>query len=134
MFKYVVVEDIPKTQWMSDGPSKLRDGGSDRVWGHRLPVAVRRVGKKGEERVSMKLKVTSRVVAADLVRNGATFLGIRKEVQLAVRGGGTRVLCPVGPDGPLLVGCFSCGDRGHVQHFCPKVGSVAVRNGLAGRC
>lgn len=85
-------------------------------------MIVCRVEKKGAENVSLKLEVTSPVVAVDLVRNGTTILGIRKEVVRAVRGEGARVLRSVGLGGPSLVGCFSCDDRGHVQHFCPRRG------------
>ena len=74
------------------------------------------------------------VVAANLVKWGATFLGVRKEVELAVRGGGARVSSQVGRGNPSMSGCFSCGDRGHIQRFFPKAGGVAVMNGRAGRC
>ena len=33
-----------------------------------------------------------------------------------------------------MIGCFSCGDRGHVQRFCPKGGAVVVMSVRAGRC
>ena len=63
----------------------------------------------------VKLEVVSRVVAANLVKGGATFLWVRKEVQLAVRGGGARVSRQGGQGNPSVVGCFCYWDRGHVQ-------------------
>ena len=35
------------------------------------------------------------MVAANLVKGGATFLEVKKEVELAVKGGGSRVLRPL---------------------------------------
>ena len=84
--------------------------------------------------MSVKLEVVSGAVAANLVKGGATFLGVRKEVELAVRGGGARVARPLGQGNPSVVGCFCCWDRGHVQRFCPRGGAVAVANGRNGRC
>ena len=92
------------------------------------------VGKKGAERVSVKLEVVPGVVAVSLVKGGATFLGVRKEVELAVRGGGALIPHLVGGGNPAVRGCFNCGDRGHVQCFCPRGGAVALRSGRAGRC
>ena len=132
--KYVVVKNVPEGELLKDGASKLKGGGHDRVWGRRLPVVVGRIGKRGAERVSVKLEVVSGVVAANLVKGGATFLGVRKEVELAVRGGGARVSCPLGQGNPSVAGCFYCWDRGHVQRFCPRGGAVAVANGRAWRC
>ena len=104
------------------------------MWGQRLPAVVSSVGKKGVEQVSVKLEVVSGVVVASLVKEAATFLGVRREVELAVRGRGARVSRPVGRGNPSVVGCFSCWDRGHVEHFCPREGAVSVMNGHAGRC
>ena len=132
--RYVVVKNVPEAEWLKDGVSKLKGEGGERVWGWRLPVVVGRVGRRGAERVSIKLEVVSGVVAANLVKGGATFLGVRKELELAVRGGGARVLRPAGQGNPSVVGCFCCWDRGHVQRFCPRGGAVAVASGRAGRC
>ena len=106
--KYVVVKNVPEADWLKDRASKLKGGGGERVWGWRRPVVVGRVGKRGAERVSLKLKVVSEVVAANLVKGGATFLGVRKEVELAVRGGGAWVSRPLGQGIPSVVGCFCC--------------------------
>ena len=73
-------------------------------------------------------------MAANLVKGGATFLSVRKEVELAVRGGGARVTRPVGQRNPLMMGSFSCGNRGHVQRFYPRGRAVAMRNGRPEWC
>ena len=84
--------------------------------------------------MAVKVEVVLGVVAANRVKGEATFLLVRKEVELAVRGGGARVPRPVGQGNPILTGCFCCGDKGHVQGFCLKRGAVAIRGGRAGRC
>ena len=38
--KYVVVKYVPEAEWLKDGASKLKGGGSERIWGRRLPVVV----------------------------------------------------------------------------------------------
>ena len=53
--KYVVVKNVPEAEWLKDGASKPKGGGGERVWGRRLLVMVGRVGKRGAERVSVKL-------------------------------------------------------------------------------
>ena len=132
--RYVLVKNVLTAEWLKDGASKVKGGGSERVAGRRILVVVSRVGKKGAKRVSVKLKVVSGVVAAELVKGGATFLGVKKEVVLAVRGGGTRVSRPMQRGNPSVLGCFCCWDRGYVQRFCPRGGAVAVMNSHAGRC
>ena len=132
--KYVVVKNVPEAEWLKDGASKLKGGGGELVWGRRLPVVVGRVGKRGAERVSVKLEVVSGVVAACLVKGGATLLGVRKEVELAVTGGGALGSCPMGQGNPSMVGYFCCWDRGHVQRFCLSGGAVAVANDRDGHC
>ena len=67
-------------------------------------------------------------------QGGATDLGVRKEVELAVRGGGARVSRQAGRGNPLLMRCFSCGDTEHVQRFYSRRGAVAVLNRRTGRC
>ena len=79
---------------------------------------VSRVREKRAERVSVKLEVVSGVVAVNQVKREATFLSVRKEVELALRGGGPRISRSVGRANPSVTGCFSCSDRGHVQAFC----------------
>ena len=59
MLKYVVVKKVPEAEWLRDGPSKLKSGGSELVWGRRLLAVVSRVGKRGAERVSVKVEVMS---------------------------------------------------------------------------
>ena len=113
--KYVVVNNVPEAEWLKDVDSKLKGGGGERVWGRRLPVIVSRVGKKGAEPVSVKLEVVLGVVVANMVKGGASFLGVRKEVELAVRGGGAWVSCKVGRGNPSVIGCFSHGNRGMVS-------------------
>lgn len=61
-------------------------------------------------------------------------MGVRKEVQLSVRGGGARVPRLGGSGNPPVRGYFGCGDSGHVQCFCPREGTVALRSGRTGRC
>ena len=128
------MKNFSEAEWLKDGARKLMGGGSERVWGQRFPVVVGRVGKKGAERVSVKLEVLSGVAAADLVKGGTTFLGVKKEVVMAVRGGGARVSRPLERGGPSVIGCFGCGDRELVQQFCPRGGAVAAMNERAGRC
>ena len=98
--KYVVVKSVPEAEWLNNGASNLMGGEGERVWGRRLPVVVGRVGKKRAERVSVKLEVVSGVVAPNLVKGGTTFLDVRKEVELAVSGGGARVSRQVGRGNP----------------------------------
>lgn len=66
--KYVVVKSILEAEWLKDGPGKLKGGRGEQVWGRRNRVVVSRVGKKGSERVSVKLEVVSGVMAVSLVR------------------------------------------------------------------
>ena len=84
--------------------------------------------------MSLKVEVLSGEVAAALVKNGAGFLGLRKVVELSVRGGGARVPRPGGMGTPLVRGCFGCGDRGHVQRLCPTRAGGGLYGGVAGRC
>ena len=85
-------------------------------------MVVGRIVKKGAERVSVKMEVVSGMVAANLVKGGATFMGVGKEVELAVRGGGAHVTRLVG-QGKLSVNeCFTYRDREHVQRFSPRGG------------
>ena len=113
--KYVVVKNVTEAEGLKDGAGKLKEGGRERVCGRRIPVVVSRVRMKGPEPVPVKLEVVSGVVAANLVKGGATFLGVRKEVELAVRGGGARISRPIERGNLSLLGCFCGGDRGHVQ-------------------
>ena len=106
--KYVVVKNILEAEWLKDGASKQKGGESGRLLGRRPPVVVSRVGKNGAGRVSLKLEVVLVVVAANLTKEGATFLGVRKEVELAVRGGGARFSCLVGRGNPSVMRCISC--------------------------
>lgn len=122
LLKYVVVKSIPYAEWLKDGPGKLKGGGGKRVWGRRYPVVVSRVGKRGAQRVSVQLEVVSGVVTASLFKEGATFLGVRNEVELAVGGGGARIPRLVGSGNPSVRGGFNCRDSGHIQRFCPRGG------------
>ena len=61
-------------------------------------------------------------------------MGLRKEVVLAVRGGGAAVPRPAGGASPSVRGCYACGDRGHVQQFCPRFRKRMVGGGIVGRC
>ena len=90
---------------------------------------VGRIGKKGAERVSVKMEVVSGMVVANLVKWGPTFIGVRKEVELAVKGGGARVTRLVGQGNPSVRGCFISWDRGHVQHVCLRGGAVGMGSG-----
>ena len=86
--RYVVAKSIPEAEWVKDDLTKLKGGAGEGGWGRRAPVVVGRIGKPGAERVSVEVEVLSGEVAAALVKNGAVFLGLRKVVELAVRGGG----------------------------------------------
>ena len=132
--RYVVVKGIPEAEWVKDGMSKLKGGSGEVVWGRRAPVVTSRTGKAGAARVSVKVEVVSGEAAACLVKGGAAFLGLRKEVVLAVPGGGAGVHRLAGGSSPSIGGCYTCGDRGHVQRFCPRGASGNVRNALVGRC
>ena len=132
--RYVVVKGIPKAEWVKDGMSKLKGGSGEVVWGRRAPVVTSRTGKAGAARVSVKVEVVSGEAAACLVKGGAAFLGLRKEVVLAVRGGGAGVPRLAGGSSPSNRGCYTCSDRGHMQRFCPRGASGSVRNALVGRC
>ena len=123
--RYVVVKGIPEAEWVRDGRSKLKGGTGEVVWGRRAPVVVSRAGKAGAAHVSVKVEVVSGEATAFLVKGGAAFLGLRKEVVLAVRGGGAGVPRVVGSSSPSIRGCYRCGDRGHVQRFCPRGASGA---------
>ena len=61
-------------------------------------------------------------------------MGLRKEVVLAVRGGGASIPRPTVGTSPLVRGCFTCGDRGHVQRFCPRGVPRTLTGGIVGRC
>ena len=89
--RYVLVKGIPEAEWVMDGVSKLKGGAGEAVWGRRAPVVTTRVGKADAARVSAKVEVVSGEAAASLLKGGAVFLGLRKEVVLAVRGGGASV-------------------------------------------
>ena len=132
--RYVVVSGIPEAEWMKDGISKLKGGTSEAVWGRRAPVVTSRTGKAGAARVSVKVEVVSGEAASSLVRGGAIFLGVRKEVVLAVRGGGAKVPRQVGGASPPVRGCYTCGDRGHIQRFCPRSVAKSQGGGVIGRC
>ena len=93
-----------------------------------------RVGKAGAARVSVRMEVESGETAASLVRGGEVFLGLRKEVVLTIRGGGANVPCPFGRASHSVRGCYACGDRGHVQRFCPNSGARALGKDIVGRC
>ena len=84
--------------------------------------------------MSVKVEVESGEAAPSLVRGGVVFLGLRKEVTLAVRGGGANVPCPFVGASPSVIGCYACGDRGHVQRFCPRGGARPLGEGIVGRC
>ena len=92
------------------------------------------IGKPGAEPVSVKVEVLSGEVAAALVKGGAVFLGLRKVIELAVRVGGVRVPRTGGMGGPSVRGYFGCGDRGHVQRFCPTRAGGGSYDRVAGRC
>ena len=132
--RYVVVKGIPEAEWVKDGMSKLKGGTGEVVWGRRIPVVTSRTGKAGAARVSVKVEVVSGEAAACLMKGGAAFLGLRKEVVLAGRGGGASVPRQAGGSSPPIRGCYTCGDRGHVQRFCPRGASGNVGNALVGRC
>ena len=132
--RYVVVGGIPEAEWLKDGMSKLKGGTGEVVWGRRAPVVTLRTGKAGAARVSVKMEVVSGEAAASLVKGGAIFLGVRKEVVLAVRGGGASVPRQASGASPAVRGCYTCGDRGHVQRFCPKGVPMPPGGGLIGRC
>ena len=51
-----------------------------------------------------------------------------------MRGGGARVPHPSGMGAPSVRGCCRCGDRGHVQRFCPTRTGGGSYGGVAGRC
>ena len=130
--RYVVVKGVPEAEWMKDGVSKLKGGAVGPLWGRRAPVVTSRVGRAGAARVSVKMEVVSGEAAACLVKGGTVFMGLRKEMVLAVRGGGAGVPRPAGGASPSVRGCYTCGDWGHVQRFCPRgvsrtLGSVVVR-------
>ena len=93
-----------------------------------------RTGKAGAARVSVKVEVVSGEAAASLVREGAFFLGVRKEAVLAVRGGGAKVPRQVGGTSPSVRGCYTYGDRGHVQRFCPRGVARSQGGGVIERC
>ena len=82
--RYVVVKGIPEAEWVKGGMSRLKGGTGEVVWGRRAPVFTSRTGKAGAARVSVKVEVVSGEAAACLVKGGAFFLGLRKEVVLAV--------------------------------------------------
>ena len=130
--RYVVVKGNPEAEWVKDGLSKLKGGSGGSLWGRRAPVVIGRVGKAGAARVSVKVEVESGEAAASLVRGGVVFMGLRKEVALAVRGGGAGVPRPVGGASPSVRGCYACGDRGHVQRFCPRSGARPLGRVLSG--
>ena len=132
--RYVVVKGIPEAEWVKGGMSRLKGGTGEVVWGRRAPVVTSRTGKAGAARVSVKVEVVSGEAAACLVKGGAVFLGLRKEVVLAVRGGGAGVPRQAGGSSPSIRGCYTCGDRGHVQRFCPRGASGVVGNAWVGRC
>ena len=73
----------------------------------------------------VKMEVMSGEAAASLVKGGVVFLGLRKEVVLAVRGGGANVPRLFGGAFPSVTGCYAYGDRGHVQRFCLLGGAGA---------
>ena len=123
--RYVMVKEIPEAEWVKDGMSKLKGGTGGVVWGRRAPVVTSRTGKAGATRVSVKVEVVSGEAAACLVKGGAALLGLRKEVVLAVRGGGAGVPRQAGSSSPSIRGCYTCGDRGHVQRVCPRGASGA---------
>ena len=126
--RYVVVKGVPEAEWMKAGMSKLKGGVVGPMWGRRAPVVTSHVGKAGVARVSVKVEVVSGEAARSLVKGGAVFMGLRKEVVLAVHGGGAAVPCPDGGASPSMRGCYACGDQGHVQRFCPMIrkGNVEV--------
>ena len=132
--RYVVVSGIPEAEWLKDGMSKLKGGTGEVMWGRRVPVVTLRTGKAGAARVSVKVEVVSGEAAVSLVKGGAIFLGVRKEVVLAVRGGGACVPRQVGGASPSVRGCYTCGDRGHVQRFCPRGVPWSQGSGVFGRC
>ena len=132
--RYVVLKGIPEAEWVLGGIFNLKGGAGGAVWGTRALVVTSRVGKAGAARVSVKVEVVSGEATASLVKEGAVFLGLRKEVALAVRGGGAGVPHPVGGASPSVRGCYACGDRVHVQRFCPRVGKGCVGGGIVGRC
>ena len=132
--RYVVVRGIPEAEWVKDGMSKLKGGAGGAVWGRRAPVVTRRAGKAGTARISVKVEVVSGEAAASLVRGGAVFMGLRKEVVLAIRGGGASIPRPSVGASPSVRGCFTCGDRGHVQRFCPRGPPRTLTGGTVGRC
>ena len=132
--RYVVVKSIPEAEWVKDGLSKLKGGAGEGGWGRRAPVVVGRIGKPGAERVSVKVEVLSGEVAAALVKNAAVFLGLRKVVELALRGGRSASPSSGGMGAPSVRGCFGCGDRGHVQRFCPTMVMGGLYGGVLGRC
>ena len=82
----------------------------------------------------VKMEVVSGEAAASLVRGGVVFLGLCKEVGLAAHGGGANIPRPVGGASPSVRGCYACGDRRHVQRFCPRSGARPLRKDLVGRC
>ena len=132
--RYVLVKEILEAEWVIDGVSKLKGGAGGAVWGRRAPVVTSRVGKAGAVRVSVKVEVVSGEATASLVKGGAVFLGLRKEVVQAVRGVGASVTRPVGGASPSVRRCYTCGDRGHVQQFCPRVRKGSLGGGIVGRC
>ena len=69
-----------------------------------------------------------------LVKGGAVFLGLRKEVVLAVRRGGANVPRPGGGASPTARGHYTCGNRGHVKRFCPRIRAGGMRGGIVARC
>ena len=93
-----------------------------------------RAGKAGAAKISVKVEVVSGEAAASLVKGGAVFMGLRKEVVLAVRGGGASIPRPTVGTSPSVRGCFTCGDRGHVQRFCPRGVPRTLTGGIVGRC
>ena len=132
--RYVVVKGILEAEWMKDGMSKLKGDSGGALWVRRAPVVTGRVGKAGAACVSLKMEVESREAAGSLVRGGVVFPGLRKEVVLAVRGGGANVPRPFGGASPSVRGCYACGDRGHVQCFCPRSGARPLGKHIVGRC
>lgn len=80
------------------------------------------------------MEVLSVEVAADLVSNGAVFMGLRKVVELAVCRGGTLVPLSDRKGSPSLKWCFGCRNRGHVKRFCLMWAGGGSKGGVVGRC
>lgn len=97
-------------------------------------MVVGRVGKAGSVRVSVTGEVSSGETAAALVKYGALLMGIRNEMELAVRGGGAQIPRPTSGGNPSIRGCYGCGSVGHLQKFCSMGTGLWTRIGVAERC